>query len=58
MSNVVVKKNGDKPAVAQASEAAWDPWRTMRALLAWDPFREMAPFPLEERAMAFSIENA
>ena len=55
MSNVVVKKNGDKPAIAPTSEATWDPWRTMRALLSWDPFREMAPFPaLEERTLAFA----
>lgn len=56
MSNVVVKKNGDKPAMAPTSEATWDPWRTMRALLAWDPFREMAPFPAsdERGGMAFS----
>jgi HSP20 family protein len=55
MSNITIRKqNGDKPAVAQA-EATWDPWRTMRALLAWDPFREMAPFPLlEDRAAAFA----
>ncbi len=54
MSNVVVKKNGDKPAILPTSEATWDPWRTMRALLSWDPFREMAPFPVEERALSFA----
>ena len=55
MSNITIRKqNGDKP-VATQPEAGWDPWRTMRALLAWDPFREMAPFPaLEERALAFA----
>jgi HSP20 family protein len=55
MSNITIRKqNGDKPTVS-TPEAAWDPWRTMRALLSWDPFREMAPFPaLEERAVAFA----
>ncbi len=55
MSNVVVKKSADKPAMAPTSEATWDPWRTMRALLSWDPFHEMAPFPaLEERTLSFA----
>jgi len=57
MSNVVIRKNGDKPApmTSPSSEISWDPWRTMRSLLAWDPFREMAPFPaIDERTMGFS----
>ena len=56
MANVTIRRqNGDKPIPATPSEQTWDPWRTMRSLLAWDPFREMAPFPVfEERAIAFS----
>lgn len=55
MSNVTVRKSGDKPATTAQDSTTWDPWRTMRALLAWDPFREMAPFPaLDERAIALS----
>jgi HSP20 family protein len=55
MSDITIRKqNGDKPTVAQR-EAAWDPWRQMRALLSWDPFREMAPFAaFEERAAGFA----
>jgi HSP20 family protein len=55
MSNVVIRKqNGDKPTVP-AAEHAWDPWRTMRALLAWDPFREMAPYaPVEASGFALT----
>jgi HSP20 family protein len=55
MSNISIRKNGDKPAIPPMTESNWDPWRTMRALLSWDPFREMAPFPaLEVRAVALS----
>jgi HSP20 family protein len=56
MSNISIRKQGaEKPAVPAAAEAAWDPWRVMRAMLGWDPFREMAPFPtLDERTMAVS----
>jgi HSP20 family protein len=56
MSNVVIRKNGDRPApmAAAPAEVTWDPWQTMRALLTWDPFREMAPFPAEERPMGFA----
>lgn len=56
MSNVLIRKNGDKPA-ATAAEQAWDPWRTMRALIAWDPFREMAPFAPAD-ASAFALTAA
>jgi HSP20 family protein len=57
MSNVVIRKqNGDKPTAA-AAEQAWDPWRTMRTLLAWDPFREMAPFAPAD-ASAFALNAA
>jgi HSP20 family protein len=55
MSNISIRKNGDKPAVPSAAEVARDPWRLIRAMLGWDPFREMAPFPaLDESAVAIS----
>jgi HSP20 family protein len=57
MSNVLIRRqNGDKPIVTTA-EHAWDPWRTMRALLSWDPFREMAPYAPAE-ASVFSLTAA
>jgi HSP20 family protein len=57
MSNVVIRRqNGDKPT-ATVAEQAWDPWRTMRALLSWDPFREMAPFAPAD-ASAFALNAA
>jgi HSP20 family protein len=62
MTNIAIRKqNADKPSVPTA-ESSWDPWRTMRSLLAWDPFREMAPFPpIEERgytlAPAFDVKE-
>ncbi len=44
MSNIAIRKDdGNKPVAM--TEAAFDPWRAMRALLSWDPFREMAAFP-------------
>lgn len=57
MSTVTIRKqNADKPTVATPeSVGTWDPWRTMRALLAWDPFREMAPFPtVDDRTIALA----
>jgi HSP20 family protein len=49
MSNVTIRKqSGEKPAVPAQVEPAWDPWRTMRAILSWDPFREMAAYPAVE----------
>lgn len=55
MSDITVRRqNGDRPANIEPS-AAWDPWRTMRALMSWDPFREMAVSPaFEARALSFS----
>ncbi len=53
MSDIAIRKQTEtKPAVA--TERAWDPWRTMRSLLAWDPFREMAAFPVEQSAIVTS----
>lgn len=50
MSNIVIRnQGGDKPATTPAGEVAWDPWRTVRALLTWDPFRDLAPFSFGER---------
>jgi HSP20 family protein len=47
MSNITIQKhNGDKPAASAPADLTWDPWHTMRALLAWNPFREMAPLPV------------
>jgi HSP20 family protein len=49
MSNVTIRKqSGEKPAATAQVEPAWDPWRTMRAILSWDPFREMAAYPAVE----------
>jgi HSP20 family protein len=45
MSNINIRKNGDQPSLPARAEATWDPWRTMRSLLAWDPFREIAAYP-------------
>jgi HSP20 family protein len=55
MSSLSIRRHSsDKPTVA-GHESTWDPWRTMRALLAWDPFREMAPFQaIDERTPALS----
>jgi HSP20 family protein len=61
MANVTIRKqDSDKPAVTAPSETAWDPWRTMRALLSWDPFREMAAFPADDRygfSAAFDVKE-
>jgi HSP20 family protein len=55
MSNVIVRKQpGDKPPPARTETQVWDPWRTMRSMLAWDPFREMSAFPVDEGALGFS----
>lgn len=54
MSNITIQKHdGDRPATTAPAdltssrwagpEPAWDPWHTMRALLAWNPFRELGP---------------
>jgi HSP20 family protein len=60
MANIAIRKEAEKPVAALPVEA-WDPWRTMRALLAWDPFREMAPFPAlterEEMNPAFDVKE-
>ena len=55
MSSVVIRRgNGDRPALAGSEPPVpWDPWRSMRALLAWDPFREMSPFSSFEERAAF-----
>lgn len=63
MSSILIRKRGiEKAAVPSApAELVWDPWRTMRALLAWDPFRDVAPFSFDERdpslAPAFDIKE-
>lgn len=57
MSDITIRKQtAERPALVGAEPMSnWDPWRTMRALLAWDPFREMAPVAtFEERPMAFA----
>lgn len=54
MSNIAIRKQADRPAVVNPQSATWDPWQTMRTLLAWDPFREMSPFAIEERPSVFS----
>jgi HSP20 family protein len=56
MSDIAIRKqNENKPAVP--GERTWDPWHTMRSLLAWDPFREMAAFPTLEQN-TFSVAPA
>jgi len=63
MANISIhRQNADKPAPATVEQpmTAWDPWRTMRALLSWDPFREMVPYPtFEERTFspAFDVKE-
>ena len=55
MSNIAIRKQaGDRPAAISPPSASWDPWQSMRTLLAWDPFREMSPFAFEERTEVFS----
>jgi HSP20 family protein len=56
MSNIAIRRqNDDKPLTTASGPTVWDPWRTMRSLLAWDPFREMSAFPaFEERVAAFN----
>lgn len=59
MADIAVRKgNGQQQVVPSLLPRDWDPFRTIRSLIAWDPFREMAPIlptlPIEERIAAFS----
>jgi HSP20 family protein len=61
MTDIAIRKqNENKPTVA--AERSWDPWRSMRSLLAWDPFREIESFPrLDESGLpnspAFEVKE-
>jgi HSP20 family protein len=54
MANIQIRKQADERPALASTESTWDPWRTMRTLLAWDPFREMSPFAIDERPVAFA----
>jgi HSP20 family protein len=58
MANVNIQKTEQpKAAVVRAQEPRWEPFRTMRELLAWDPFREMMPaFPATDLSFVPSFD--